>query len=274
MYYYSEFDDAFLKQDYELVAIGNSRLLASIDKSVLEKELNLKTALLGYSSANISISFLILESYLNNCSTLPKVIILEVSWVTFDENRTAFHAFSGDLMIKDTRLVKYIFRYWPKLLQNYIASIFNQIKPNLSNKTSITFESRSEKSNPQEKSYIFEKNTFEKIFPSHVSGMSNLLIEDFYSIVDLCKKNNLQLILYSSPEDKDYSLLQENKVEIIKIFNDISSSKNNIYFLDYTMGGNLYDKKFEYWLRDSDHINDNDLFTLKLTQDIKELDLF
>ena len=104
MYYYSEFNKAFNQRDLELIALGNSKLLASIHKKTLEESLGLKSAILGYSSSNISISKLTLESYLNKCLIKPKLVLLEVSWFTFNKERTHFHHISGDLFLKDFKL--------------------------------------------------------------------------------------------------------------------------------------------------------------------------
>ena len=111
----------------------------------------------------------------------------------------------------------------------------------------------------------------EVIFPDHVAGIDKLLLRDFNSIVDMCKKENIELILFTAPEDEKYSNLQKDINEIKSIYLNTSKSNSNIYYLDYTLGGDLYDKEFEKWLRDSHHINENVLFTKKLLKDIKEL---
>ena len=72
-YYAKEFNTAFKQKDRQVLALGNSKVLSAIDKAVLEDNKQHAVALLGYSSANISISKLTLESYLNTCKVKPNV---------------------------------------------------------------------------------------------------------------------------------------------------------------------------------------------------------
>jgi len=106
-YYNKEFKEAFKKGNSDVVAIGNSKLLSALDKNILEDKLDLQTSILGYSSSNISISRLTLESYLNKCKVKPKAIILEVSWFTFNTERTTLHSISGYLFLNDFKLWQY-----------------------------------------------------------------------------------------------------------------------------------------------------------------------
>ena len=72
MYYAREFDRAFTDRDIDLIALGNSRMLASVDREILETETGFEAALLGYSSADISLSRLTLEAYLEVCVRKPR----------------------------------------------------------------------------------------------------------------------------------------------------------------------------------------------------------
>lgn len=83
MFYSKEFNNAFSSKKLDLIAIGNSKLLSSINKKIIEDSLKLKTANCGISSADISVSKLILETYLKSCIINPKIILMEVSWITF-----------------------------------------------------------------------------------------------------------------------------------------------------------------------------------------------
>lgn len=268
MYYYDEFNKAFTERNADLVAIGNSKLLSSLDKDVLQKELQLTPSILGYSSANIAISRLTLESYLDKCRVVPKVVLLEVSWFTFNENRTSFHSISGGLLLEDYKLFSTMFRYDSHMYHNLSRTLNKQILGFFTHFANDSYECTFEERSPQVKGYSFDIADFEKVFPTHKAGINPLFLEDFYYIVDLCRKKNIQLILYTAPEDKEYTLLQEDRAEVKKIFTDLAKSEANSMFLDYTFGGDLYNEKFELWLRDSHHINEKDLFTHVLAQDI------
>lgn len=268
-FHYKEFNSAFIERDYELIAIGNSKLLQSLDKDILQKKINLKTVILGFTAANISVSRLTLEAYLNRCVKKPKVVLFEVSWFSFNPNRTHLYDITGDLQLTDPSLFKYIFRYGKKYRNNYFKAIKRQILYSKLNINNNSVKPNNE-NNFNKKNYNFDLVSFEKVFPTHFAGFDKILLEDFNKIVSICKKNDIELILYTSPEDSEYSLNQIDRKEVKQVFYNLSSTNEKIIYLDYTLGGALYNEKFEFWLEDSHHIYENELFTEKLVKDIKE----
>lgn len=266
-YNYKEFNKAFLEKDYDLIAVGNSKLLCSLDKRIIQNKTNLKSAVLGYSESNISVSRLTLEAYLNKCIKKPKVVLFEVSWFSFNAKRTNFHNITGDLQLKDFSLFKYFFRYGRKSSDNYFQALKKQI-PLIKLDTSIVFRNQITNKIINTKNYKFDELSFKKIFPNHLAGFDKILMEDFYEIVSICKKNEIELILYTAPEGLEYTISQKDRNEVKKVFNDLSSKNESIIYLDYTLGGELYDEKFEYWLADSHHIYEKELFTEILAKDI------
>lgn len=266
MYYSNEFNQAFGEKTSDIIGLGNSKLLSSIDKQIFEDKMKLQMSILGYSSANLSVSRLTLESYLRNCINKPQIVLLEVSWFSFNEERTGFHAITGDLLLEDFTLFKHIFRYSPNLWNNFKQALKEQMKIN-DNNLDVSYESRFSTKNPFEKNYSFNIKDFEVAFPNHQAGINELLLEDFYSIINTCKENNILLILYTAPEGKEYSLLQKDRNEILNIFYN-ASNQDNVEYLNYTIGGEYYDDQFELWLQDSHHVNENDLFSSKLAEDI------
>ncbi|MCD8411917.1 hypothetical protein [Tenacibaculum finnmarkense] len=272
MYYSNEFNKAFNENDIALIALGNSKLLASIDKEKLDKQTGLKSAILGYSSANISISKLILESYLNKAEQKPKLVLLEVSWFTFNKKRTHFHGISGDLFIKDYRLWKNYFDYYPEINSKIASSTYkNLIKFFKKEKKYTYYNDEFIKNSPFFKEYQFKIEDFEVVFPNHIAGVNQLLLKDFKSIINMCKEYNIELILYSAPEDEQYSKMQKDNKEVKDIFYEVATNNLNVFYLDYTLGGSFWDKKYEMWLLNSHHINENDLFTEVLIHDIKSI---
>ena len=271
-YYSDEFNKAFNQKDFELIAIGNSKLLSSIDKKVLEEKLTFKSAILGYSSSNISISKLTLESYLNKCLIKPKLVLLEVSWFTFNKERTHFHRISGDLFLKDFKLWQNYLKYYPEINNKIGKSITKTLKNSIiKSQDDRNYDEKFLKKTPYLKEYSFEKEKFEIVFPNYIAGIDDLLLKDFESIVKMCLNNNIHLILYSAPEDEEYSKMQKDNKEVKDIFIKTALNSSTVSFLDYTLGGELWDKKHEMWLKNSHHINENDLFTKTLSKDIKSI---
>lgn len=269
IYFSDEFEKALEDaQDFELIALGNSKLLASIDKKTLESQLQLKSAILGCSSANISTTRLTLESYLNKHQTKPKTLLLEVSWFSFNANRTNFHSLSGNLFLTDIKLWRYFSRYFPKIIDRIRSAIKGQIAQKIGTFQPINYDARRKKSSPNSKDYQFKVEYFEVTFPDHKAGVESLLLDDFYEIIKTCQIHNILLILYTAPEDRAYQSLQIDRKMIKSIFKK-AANNSSVFYLDYTE--DLWKKEYEFWLKNTHHINENKLFTKVLTNDIKSL---
>ena len=268
LYAHDDFNAAFSEGDFELVALGNSKLMHSFNKEIVADQLQLKTALLGCSTASVSVSRLTLESYLRHCIKKPKVVLMEVSWFTFNRRRTSFAPLVGDLVLKDLFLMKYMFRYGPKF-GRILKKAIKSIRHVRGHDPKISYQVYFLPKTPDSKDYMFDICTFEKVFPDHRAGVDPQLLEDFNWIVETCRKNGMSLILYTAPEDRVYSEVQEDKAEISRIFYQLAAADPRIAYLDYSLGGKYYDTCFELWLKDSHHINEHELFSLELVRDIK-----
>jgi hypothetical protein len=96
----------------QVILLGNSRVLSGLSATEMERITGMQVLQLGYSSSNLSITRMVLESYLQKANTPPETVVLEVSWFTFNPKRTGFHRqFAGDLVMNDPCLLSYSFRY-------------------------------------------------------------------------------------------------------------------------------------------------------------------
>lgn len=271
-YYYEEFENAFQEKDMDVIALGNSKLLSAIDKSILEENTQQKVAVLGYSSANISVSKLTLESYLHNCSKLPELVLLEVSWFTFNTKRTHFHNIAGDLFIRDPQLWKHYFEYSDDLAMDIKRAFLKSLGQKTSTyhkQKAFTNVNRIKAKSPLKRKYMFHVSDMEVLFPNHIAGIDEKLLKDYEAIINMCMENQIQLILFTAPEDETYSKNQKDINVIKSIFKDSSKNNPNVFYLDYSFGGDLWDKKHEFLLKDSHHINEKEVFSKILIDDIK-----
>lgn len=264
-FYNHEFEKAFKDRDIEFLAIGNSKLLASLDKGVIEKELGYKTAILGCMFSNMSVTKLSLQSYLNKCTEYPKVVLMEVSWFAFNTKRTDVNDVAGTLVLNDLSLWREAVNYYPKLNDPIKRSIVKQLLHKVRPTNPVDYAVEFTEKTPNIKDYKWNQTEFEKVFPDHIAGVDPFLLQEYKAIVKMCKDNNIKLVLYTAPEATEYASLQTD-AEVVK--NQFKNTKDAIY-LDYTIGGDLFKKDYELWLRDSHHLNENDLFTEVLVSDIK-----
>ena len=85
--------------------------------------------MLGVRSSNMSISKLILESYLNKCTITPSIVLLEVSWFSFNNKRTDFdHSIAGSLFSNDHKLFLSNFYKYEKSQFIYFSYVKSKIK--------------------------------------------------------------------------------------------------------------------------------------------------
>lgn len=264
-YYGQDYQNAFENRDLGLLAIGNSKVLASLDNTTLEKELGVTPANLGCIFTNISVTRLTLESYLRNSEVKPKYVLFEVSWFTFNPVRTQFNEIGGDLILNDYKLWPEAIKYYPDIIDPLRKSMLRQISSKIKYPQQIDYTSEFKDMSRFEKTYDFTLSEFEAVFPDHKAGIDPELYADFERIVNMCKENNIQLILYTAPEVTEYRSLQTDIEDIKKIYRNIP----NVPYLDYTEGGEFFKKDYELWMKDSHHLNENILFTEILTKDIK-----
>ena len=200
---------------------------------------------------------------------------MEVSWFTFNKQRTHLHNIVGELFIRDYKLWKYYYHYGnelllPKIKKSFSASFKNIIGIKDSTEQA-SYADRFKAPSPHSVNYRFNVKEMEVVFPEHIAGEDELLLNDFYSIVRICKDRNIDLVLFTAPEDENYCKLQKDIQQVKKIYHDVTISDSNVFYLDYSLGGNLHNKKFEKWLSNSHHINESILFSKELISDIKEL---
>lgn len=260
-YYNTEFEEAFNeRKGQDIVLLGNSKSLSALSPELMEEQLNMEVAQLGFSSSNMSVTRLILESYLNRAEKAPEVVCLEVSWFSFNQERTHFHRVIGDLLMEDYSLVQYGRRY-PKLLtigfEKMLASCFNSESSSPKN-----YDERiaGMENDPSVKSYTLDMENIRTVFPDSLAGIDEVLLEDFETIVTMCKNRGVELVLFTAPEDAEYAALQKD-IESIKTLFKEKASEKTITYLDYSPGGDLYRKDYENWLENADHIFHRDLFT-------------
>jgi hypothetical protein len=278
-------DENYFSQDFvkgflggysaQIILLGNSRVLSGLSSPMMENITGKKVLQLGYSSSNLSMTRMVLESYLRKAVTPPETAILEVSWFTFNPDRTGFHRqFAGDLAMNDPCLLYYSFRY-SELFQSWLLRLAGAAVMSSSiSYTDYTMVKKEEFAGNDStiKDYSVDIKNLEKIFPDHVAGVDPELLEDFDAIADLCIRSNIRLVLYTGPEDAGYTALQKDKEEVRRIF--LEAARNpGVSYLDYTSDGSLYRKSNENILLNSDHIFFEDIFTRQFTADLKHLNL-
>ncbi|OGI08698.1 MAG: hypothetical protein A2Y40_05345 [Candidatus Margulisbacteria bacterium GWF2_35_9] len=264
--------DGYFVEDYykvfnmvpsaDVLILGNSKVLAALSAEELGVLANKKVLNLGFAAASLAHNKMVLEAYLKRCRNVPKTLILEVSWFSFSTRRTNFHPyFAARVLSVDWTPVKYMIRY-PEIIQQMPWQLFNYYMTKnkyagLSFKMHQTYRM---KNNPREKSYVFDPKEMEATFPEYRAGVNKDLVKDFYDIIKMCNENKIQLILFNAPEDREFTTLQRDKIDVQSIF-DRAIQENQLNYFDFTLGGKYYMSKMENLLADSHHIFYTERFT-------------
>lgn len=245
MYYSDHFNNENLK---DTIVLGNSRSLCSIPPSQ-------NVAHLGYSSGDLSLSKMFLEAF----ASPPKVLFLEVSWFTFNDSRTHFHDISGYVLASHPSLIKDVYRYRNLgVFPSFISVYRKQLERVFRRKIKCVNFGESEKFEKDSLNYTGEMKTkelegFLKNFPDSLANITPRLLNDFNWIVDYSIDNDVRLVLYTSPESEQFSLMQRDRDVVKEVF--IESAKHkNVVFLDFSPAGELYDEQFNSLLNDSHHL--------------------
>ena len=266
MYINKDFRYAFnLNKPFDNIIIGNSKSISALSAKVLSKELTQKTIQLGFSSGNISVTKLILESAIKKNPNI-KNIILEVSWFTFNNLRTTFHKqIVADLIYNNPSLLINI-KDHPNILGVLIYRSFKKIFDYVTNTKYIksNYYNRYQGiiNNKYRKNYSFDTKKAQNLFGKRfTAGIDKKLLNDFLEIIRICKTKNINLILYTAPEDELYTKSQNDKKSIKQFFQKAALHNKNIHYLDFTIDGSFFDKNFENLLYDSHHIFHKEIFT-------------
>jgi hypothetical protein len=262
MYFYNEYKQVYSQNSTaDVIIIGNSKALSSLSSKVIQDKTDLTTYNLGYSSSNLTISKLTINTYLNSTKHKPKFCILEVSWFSFNGNRTHFHhEIASSLLFKDIEPIKYIYRY-PELFQTSCLMLFSDVKllfRNDNNKYNyIDYSSRFNKP----ANTILDKNEMQKTFPEYKAGIDVDLLRDLEDIISVCNANNVKLVLYDAPESPEYTMSQADKPLIKQEINKLVK-KYNLNYFDFTIDGKYWHDEYNSLLSDSHHLINPDKFTI------------
>jgi hypothetical protein len=211
-----------------------------------------------------------LQAYLEGCNQLPEYIILDVSWFSFDNRRLSYKEYAANFIFTHPQL------FYADLLLNRNRPLVNGFLTlaraiERYNAPDQNFDSNRRRYADQDStqiSYSFspEDEGFLRTFPGGVAKMVPEELEAFERIIQLTNDSKIKLILFTSPEDEVFSISQANRKAVYEYFRQNSEGLN---WMDYSLDGNLYDKKLERLLRDSHHIHFKESFSRIFAKDFR-----
>jgi hypothetical protein len=266
----SDYRAAFEQRDAQVLILGSSRAAAALDSELLTQKLGLQAYNLAFNQANISYNYDLMRAYLDRCEQVPKYVILDVSWFSFDNRRLAYKEYAANFIYRHPHL------YWADLLLNRNRPLVNGALSAARalerlNRTDLNFDSNRSRYADQDslvKSYDFDPmdDGFLKTFPRGRAKIDSDELEAFEKLMALLSERGIEPVLVTTPEDVLFSQSQQNRDEVYLI---IRNKADQDIWMDYSPEGNLYSKDFELLLRDSHHIHFKDSFTQIFAEDFE-----
>lgn len=277
LYEYKKFND--LKNgniDCDLLIIGSSRARNHYNTEIIDSILKVKTHNIGILASFLDYNLMTLKLYLQ-FNKKPKAMILDLSiysmqdideirnvnqYVGIIDNENVFKT----LVNKSNTI--WFYRYIPlfkyvinrEALQVAITSILDKDE---SPKTIPNGYSNTDKK--------FDGPEYNKFIESLAKGKETIKCEskrsnDLKNIIEICKKDNINLFIVFSPSYELFFNNISNKEEIIKMYEEIAKD-NNVIFWDYS--NNDICKNVDLFF-DCDHLNNKGakLFSSLLANDI------
>ncbi len=226
----------------DLIFLGSSHCYRSIVPNIGDTTLNINSFNMGSSGQFPIVSYYILKEILNHQS--PHMVVLEVYHSTLSsDNRfeIAGHNFDHFKNINNKyNLIKECssFKDLPDLIFptyrfNNLKSLIFQNKQTSNGVDKNTHSYYSHKGYVETPYYKTQENTYH---PSQISSKNfktNQII-GLKNIIDVCKINNIELIIFTQPYNPKYF----NSLKGYKIFSDFMNNiaiKNDIKYIDFNI---------------------------------------
>ncbi|OGU60042.1 MAG: hypothetical protein A2X64_07555 [Ignavibacteria bacterium GWF2_33_9] len=217
--------------DFDTLFIGSSRVDFALDPEYYYKLTNKKAFNLGIGGSNISESKIILEKIIKSHPNL-KTVVLEVDFFGFNK----FNKIDSNESINSFISLNDIFKLF--ISYDSIQKSINTINYNFKNPNEYIFDKNGLRiKSPKHNSYnlamaevqgYIKKNKFYTSSPERLRALQE--------IVDLCKKNNIKLIVIVSP----INFAQVHVINILNTFDDYIKWRNEISqitsFYDFSLG--------------------------------------
>ncbi|MBV5329890.1 MAG: hypothetical protein JZU65_20055 [Chlorobium sp.] len=264
-YIVSDYKNVFLKSGIaDVVIVGNSKALCSLSSSYFQQKINLVAYNFAYEAANLEFIKSTLETYFNNCKVKPRYCFLEVSWFSFNVNRTVF---PDDIPI-NLKLKNYRQIFSPNKPYTLAFKFAESLRMLFYRILGRQAAFKEHEGDSDRKFIPFSKIEMGKSFPNYSAGIDKQYLKDFYDIIDLCNNNNVKLMLYTSPEAPEYTYSQKDRLLVRQEITG-AAQKNKLDYLDFTVEGKYWDRSLYSNLADSHHVNNSRRFTEYFLQTLR-----
>lgn len=265
-----EYDAAFSKGDAGLLVLGSSRAAASLDSETLSQGLGVTAYNLAFNQASLTYQYHLLKYYLHEAPKKPALVVLDVSWFSFDNRRLSYKEYASYFVFRSPIL------FYDELLLNKRNQIIGGLVTlgrslERSGQPYVNFDDGKRKYLNQDSTrvnYVFDPmdEGFTRTFPKGRAGLIEEEQRSFEKMIALLKRHNITPVLFTSPEDERFSRSQQNRHQVYAYLKEQSQG---MLWLDYSLGGNRYSKGNETLLRDSHHVYFKEAFTRQFLADFR-----
>ena len=266
------------KNSLDIVFLGSSHSYCTFDPEIFDKKLNINSFQMGMPLQHPDSTYYTLKEVLNYQK--PKLVVMEVYWDLLQNNfelnqvKTLFQVLNNEKLKKEyinkdfplLEKIKYnvnILKYQP----DYFAYKGNEYNKKIKNKFHLKEKVKEKQEGIEKyksKGYVYsdfkmlpdeynKTNQFKNL-DGKTFNFSEKQKEFLLKIIELCKKNNIELIFVTAPIAnismdyiKNYELIYNKILDF--------SNENNIFYIDYNMINKNEKILINNNFRDDAHLN-------------------
>lgn len=242
------------KERSDVIILGNSRSLSSLDSDILTKMTNLSVRHLGFSSSSPQNNYYTLQAFIDSVGA-PKTIVYEVSWMSFSKKRlntNRKHLYDVYYYLKEKSPLQHSFDMGFYI--EYTLRFYKQYRVPYKKNKNFGYSNHL---NQQPKNMSFlEKKSILKILEKNSLNLKQdkVYLDFFHKIINLVIENKINLILYTAPESKELVEMQKDRMNHLSLFYKLADRYNNIKYLNFAPKGEFYESRFRNFLKDSHHL--------------------
>lgn len=250
---------ALPKNSLDIVFLGSSHSYCTFDPEIFDKELGTSSFQMGMPLQHMDATYFTLLEILNYQK--PKLVVLEVYWDMLDDKIESKQATMLFQVLNNKELEnRYIKEVFPlsekvkfktnifKYQKDYFAFKNNEMKKSFKNKFSVndkTVEKQQGTEEYRSKGYTYcdynmLPDEFDKTNQFRNFDAKNWKIDEtqkqyLQNIIDLCKNNDIKIVLVTAPiANVSFDYIKNNYENINSVFNNIADN-NNLYYIDYNI---------------------------------------
>jgi hypothetical protein len=248
------------KVNAEIVISGSSRALTHYESEIIEKITGFSTFNIGRNGAQTDMQLAYLKAYLNN-NAKPKLVIHNLDLFSFQTSKEIFDPAQYMPYLDQTPIYDAIRKIYPDAWKWKYLPLYGYVAEDMrfswlqGLKALLGINPQEDQIQGFQPRFTSWTGDFEKFRASHPDGvlteMETQGVREIEELIELCRQQDVKVLLVYSPEYHEMQLLERNRPEIFQKIREICE-KYNVPLWDYSDSPISLDRG---WFYNSQHLN-------------------